>query len=256
MRNLFCSKLTVLGIAGSIACSLLILPADARRAYDSSGSSSPSSSSATQNSYAINQFSPPGTTTSTSTSSTSQSTAPATNHYVSPQNQYAPSGAQYTPPRNQYTPPRNQYTPPQKQFTPPQNQYAPPQNQFTSAQNHYTPPQNQYTQQHGTNSYPQQTKNNGTNFYGISPEQLSGGAINRENTFPANGGGGRGGYDPRWNPNFGTGAGAQTMARESGGLAQSLRDNFPLPMSGDEAQMFQVNDFAARSNGGMQSRRP
>ncbi len=234
MRNLFCSKLTVLGIAGSIACSLLILPADARRAYDSSGSASQSSSS-TPNPYAINQYSPPGTTTSKSTSSTSQSAAPTANQYMPPQNQYTPPRAQYTPPRNQYMSPRNQYTPPQ-------NQYA--------------PPQNQYTQQQGTNSYPGTTKNNGTNFYGISPEQMSGGAAVNENTYPANGGAGRGGYDPRWNPNFGTGAGAQVMARESGGLAQSLRDNFPLPMSGDEAQMFQVNDFAARSNGGMQSRRP
>ena len=234
MRNLFCSKTTVLGIAGSISCSLLILPADARRAYDSSGSASQSSSS-TPNPYAINQYSPPGTTTSKSTSSTSQSAAPTANQYMPPQNQYTPPRAQYTPPRNQYMSPRNQYTPPQ-------NQYA--------------PPQNQYTQQQGTNSYPGTTKNNGTNFYGISPEQMSGGAAVNENTSPANGGAGRGGYDPRWNPNFGTGAGAQVMARESGGLAQSLRDNFPLPMSGDEAQMFQVNNFAARSNGGMQSRRP
>jgi hypothetical protein len=248
MRNLFCSKLTVLGIAGAIACSLLILPADARRAYDSSGSGSQSSSS-TQNPYAINQYSPPTTTTSTSTttstntSSTSQSAAPTANQYMSPQKPYSPPSAQqYTPLQNQYTPPRNQYTSPRNQFTPPQNQYA--------------PPQNQYTQQQGTNLYPGTTKNNGTNFYGISPEQISGGAAVHENIYPANGGGGRGGYDPRWNPNFGTGAGAQVMARESGGLAQSLRDNFPLPMSGDEAQMFQINDFAARSNGGMQSRRP
>jgi hypothetical protein len=228
MRNLFCSKTTVLGIAGSIACSLLILPADARRAYDSSGSASQSSSSSTQNPYAINQYSPPSTTTSASTSSTSQSASPTSNQYTSPQNQYAPPRAQYTPPRNQYTPPQNQYA----------------------------SPQNQYTQHQGTNSYPGTTKNNGTNFYGISPEQISGGAAVHYNTYPANGGAGRGGYDPRWNPNFGTGAGAQVMARESGGLAQSLRDNFPLPMSGDDSQVFQVNDFAARSNGGMQSRRP
>lgn len=204
MRKLYCSKLVVLGIAGSIFCSLIILPADARRAYDSSGSSSQSSSS-TQNPHAINQFSPPSATTSTSASKSSQSAAPKANQYVSPRNQY-------------------------------------------------TPPQNQYQQEQVTHPYPHQTQSNGTNFYGISPEQLSGGAVNRENTYPANGGGGRGGYDPRWNPNFGTGAGAQTMARESGGLAQSLRDNFPLPMNGDEAQMFQVSDFAARSNGGMQNR--
>ncbi|CAN5686541.1 hypothetical protein BH10CYA1_BH10CYA1_03680 [soil metagenome] len=200
MRNLFGSKLTVLAIAGSIAFSFFILPADTRRAYDSSGSSSQSSSSSTANPYATNQYSTPSTTSTTkntNTSSTSQSAAP------------------------------------------------------TASQ--YTPPQNQYGQRQGTNSYPQQTKSNGTNFYGISPEQLSNGPI-QDTTHSGPGGGGRGGYDPRWNPNFGTGTGAQVMARESNGLAQSLRDNFPLPISGDEAQMFQVNDFAARSNGGMQSR--
>lgn len=244
MRDLFCSKLTVLGIVGAIACSHFILPAGARRAYDSSGSGSQSSSSSTPNPYAINQFPPPSvtntntntsTSTSTSTSSTSQSAAPAANQYISPPNHY-------TPPQNQYSPPKTPYTPPRNHYTPQQNQYT---------------PQNQSTEQQVTHPYlhPQQTRNNGTNFYGLSPEQMSGAAVH-EGTYPANGGGGRGGYDPRWNPNFGTGAGAQTMARESGGLAQSLRDNFPLPMGGDEAQMFQVNDFAARSNGGMQRRGP
>lgn len=244
MRELLCSKLVVLGIAGAVACSLVILPADARRAYDSSDSSAQSS---TPNPYAINQFTPPGSTnaspnSNTGTSSSSQSAATSSNQLISPPNRYAPAQKGYTPSQSQINPFRPPSASSQKPYMPPQSQYAPPQNNYT---------------QQGSNPYPHTTKNNGTNFYGISPEQLSGGsAVSHPSTFPANSSGGRGGYDERWNPNFGTGTGAQAMARDAGGLAQSLRDNFPLPMAGDEAQTFQVNDFAARSNGGMQSRRP
>ncbi len=245
MRDLFRSNLSGLGIVGSIACSFLILPATARHAYDSSGSSSQPSSS---NPYAVNQFTPPGATGS--------SNAPGSSTTVSPQNQHASPKKQNVFSKVQSILSRTGVLPPQQEYSSQQNSYAAPQNNYAPPQSQYSQPQDHYVPQQGRNPYPQQTKYNGTNFYGISPEQLSGGAAVHENTLPANAGGGLGGYDPRWNPNFGTGAGAQTMARESGGLAQSLRDNFPLPMSGDEAQMFQVNDFAARSNGGMQSRRP
>ncbi len=254
MRDLLCLRLVVLGVAGSVACALLGLPGDARRAYDSSGSASQPS---TPNPYAVNQYSPPGSTSSTgstSTSSRSQSDASSSNQLISPPNHYAPAQNGYASSQSQFIPARAPFSPPQKPYMPPQKPYA-PQSRY-APQSQYKPPQNHFTQQQGNNSYPQTTRDNGTNFYGISPAQLSGGAVVHGNTFPANGGGGRGGYDERWNPNFGTGAGAQTIAREAGGLAQSLRDNFPLPLSGDEAQMFQVNDFAARSNGGMQSRRP
>ncbi|MBS1953347.1 MAG: hypothetical protein JST89_04120 [Cyanobacteria bacterium SZAS-4] len=236
MRNSFCSKLTMAGVATTVACAFFILPADARRAYDSSGSSS----SSTTNSSASNSYLTPSTlystTPSTNTSSTSKSSAP--------------TATQYTPPQSLHVQQKNQFAAPKSQYTPPPT-YMSPRSQYTPQQNQYTPPQNQYTQ--GANSYPQQNRDNGTNFYGISPAQLSRGAI-QDTTNAGAGGGGQGGYDPRWNPNFGTGVGAQEMARGSNGLAQSLRENFPLQMSGDEAQMFQVNDFAARSNGGMQNR--
>ncbi|HEY9678341.1 MAG TPA: hypothetical protein V6C76_10050 [Drouetiella sp.] len=233
MRNSLPFKIIVLGIAGS---TILVLPANARRAYDSSGSTSQSSST-TPNPYATQNA-----TTTTTTSESTNSTPFKPNQYTSPQ-------SQYTPPQNQYS----THTPPQNQYTP-QNQYSthtPPQTQYTP-QNQFNPPQNQP----GLRPYPHQATSNGTNFYGISPAQLSGGAAVNPNTYIPRDGVVRGGYDARWNPNFGTGNGAQTIARESGGLMQSLRDNFPLPMSGDEAQIFQVNDFAARSNGAMQSRRP
>ncbi|HEY9731945.1 MAG TPA: hypothetical protein V6C89_08535 [Drouetiella sp.] len=293
MGDLLRSNLTMLGLVCSIGSSFVVLPAEARHAYDSSGSSSQSSSS---NPYAVNQFTPPGATGSSTANGSSNATgsstvtgptvnrgsglptsgssatsgssinmtppsqsvisAPNANPYISPQNQHASPHKQNVFSKVQSILSRNGVLPSQHEYTPQQNPYAAAQNDYALQPNQYSTSPNHYVPQQGPNPYPQQTRNNGTNFYGISPEQISGGAAVHGNTWPSNAGSGRGGYDPRWNPNFGTGAGAQTMARESGGLAQSLRDNFPLPMSGDEAQMFQVNDFAARSNGGMQSRRP
>lgn len=65
----------------------------------------------------------------------------------------------------------------------------------------------------------------------------------------------RGGYDPRWNPNYGTGPGGMQVTAQAGKFTQMMRSEFPLPANSDETQMFQVNDFAARANGSLQSRR-